>query len=106
MTRYLVSLQFALGTTTLSRDFIFSKKTASTLPCPFYNREKKLKNQEALLTFFVLFSTYPPLECLLVTDEGFLTYLSLLVDPQSKAMMTHAPTTYRKLNINDMSLFA
>ena len=36
MIKYLVSLQFACGTTVLQSLLIFSKKTASTLPCPFY----------------------------------------------------------------------
>lgn len=37
MTKYLDSLQLALGTTVFRRFLILAKKTASTLPCPFYS---------------------------------------------------------------------
>lgn len=74
MTRYLVSLQFVLGTTTLISVLILFQKTASTLPCPF----------------FLVLSSAPPFECFVVAVIGRLT-LSLLVDPQSKSMSTQAP---------------
>ena len=41
ITKYFDSLQFNLGTTTFISFFIFSKKIASTFPCPFCDENKK-----------------------------------------------------------------
>ena len=97
MTKYLLSLQFALGMTTLRRLLILAKKTASTLPCPFYNVAKRqLACKEYQPTFFVLTSTYyPGLDNLDLTYAGLLA-LSLPVDPHSSSITTHAPATFKQ----------